>query len=303
MEAAAMSITQAAVDLDLVRRTRAERPEEIGRALAARRRRPFLRGDGRLMIVAADHTARGVFSAGSQADVMTDRGELLRRLVVALSRPGVDGVLGTADILEDLAILGALEDKLAIGAVNRGGLAGSTFEIDDRTTGYDVPSLVASNLDGGKLLLRICLADPAMPDMLERSARIVDASAAAKLPMFLEPFMTNWVDGRVKNDMTAPAVAHSIAISTGLGGNSAYTWLKVPVVPDMARAVAATTCPVLLLGGDSSADPQKTFATWADALRLPVVRGLVVGRNLLYPADGDVAASVDIAAGLVHGAK
>ena len=39
------------------------------------------------------------------------------------------------------------------------------------------------------------------------------------------------------------------------------------------------------------------------SLDLPAVRGLVVGRALLYPPDGDVAAAVDIAAELVHGAS
>jgi DhnA family fructose-bisphosphate aldolase class Ia len=289
------------VDADRIRKTRAERPERLLELLKGRQRRPLLRGDGRLMIVAADHTARGVFSAGAQADVMTDRAVLLERLCIALARPGVDGVLGTADILEDLAILGVLDDKLAIGAVNRGGLAGSTFEIDDRNTAYEVDWLVRAGLDGGKLVLRICLSDDHTAGMLERTARLVDAAAASRMPMFIEPFMANWVEGRIKTDLTAQGVAHSIAISTGLGGSSAYTWLKVPVVPDMERAMAATTLPVLLLGGDSPSDPQKTYSTWADALRLPGVRGLVVGRSLLYPADGDVAANVDIAAGLVHG--
>ncbi len=36
-------------------------------------------------------------------------------------------------------------------------------------------------------------------------------------------------------------------------------------------------------------------------MSLPAVRGLVVGRALLYPPDGDVAGAVDIAAELVHG--
>src|SRR5512143_2958574 len=98
------------VDLQRIRQTRAEEPERVLESLRRRGRRPFLRGDGRLMIVAADHTARGVFSAGAQADVMTDRAGLLERIAIALSRPGVDGVLGTADILEDLAIMGVLED-------------------------------------------------------------------------------------------------------------------------------------------------------------------------------------------------
>ena len=58
--------------------------------------------------------------------------------------------------------------------------------------------------------------------------------------------------------------------------------------------------PTLLLGGDSGVDPDETFAAWQDALTLPGVRGLTVGRTLLYPPDGDVAGAVDTAASLVH---
>ena len=70
---------------------------------------------------------------------MADRADLLMRLCVALARPGVTGVLGTADILEDLLLLGALHDRSVFGSMNRGGLAGAAFELDDRFTGYDVP--------------------------------------------------------------------------------------------------------------------------------------------------------------------
>jgi hypothetical protein len=256
------------------------------------------------MIIAADHTARGVFSAGSQSDVMSDRYQLLERLMIALSRPGVDGVLGTADILEDLALLGALDDKLAIGAVNRGGLAKASFEIDDRLTGYDMDSTVRSRLDGAKILVRICLQDDRTADVLELAAEVVDAAAAARTPILLEPFMSSRrEDGKLVNELNAQAVAHSIAIVSGLGGSSAYSWLKIPVVPDMERVMAATTLPALLLGGDPALDPERTYASWSDALRLPGVRGLVVGRTMLYPTDGDVAANVDIAARLVHGAS
>ncbi len=102
--------------------------------------------------------------------------------------------------------------------------------------------------------------------------------------------------------LTAEAVSHAVAIASGLGGSSAWTWLKLPVVPDMARVMRATTLPALLLGGDSPGDPARTYDSWAEALRLPGVRGLVVGRSLLYPADDDVTGHVDIASGLVHGA-
>ena len=64
----------------------------------------------------------------------------------------------------------------------------------------------------------------------------------------------------------------------------------------------ATTLPTLLLGGDPQGHPDDTYASWGAALDIPAVRGLVVGRALLYPPDGDVAAAVDVAAGLVHGA-
>lgn len=288
-------------ELARVRDLRATAPDAIANRLRERTRRPFLRDDGRLLVIATDHAARGVFSAGSQRDVMADRDDLLRRLAIALARPGVDGVLGTADVLEDLALMGALDGRLAIGAVNRGGLAGSAFEVDDRATAYGVDDLVRSGLDGGKVLLRICLEDDRTADALERAARIVDAAATARLPMLLEPFLATLSDGRLVNVLTAEAVSHAAAIASGLGGTTAWTWLKLPVVPDMARVMRSTTLPALLLGGDSSGDPRRTYATWAEALRLPGVRGLVAGRSLLYPADGDVGVHVDIAAALVHG--
>ena len=63
----------------------------------------------------------------------------------------------------------------------------------------------------------------------------------------------------------------------------------------------ATTMPTLLLGGDPQGDPADTYRAWGKALELPAVRGLVIGRALLFPPDGDVAAAVDVAAELVHG--
>ena len=54
----------------------------------------------------------------------------------------------------------------------------------------------------------------------------------------------------------------------------------------------ATTLPTLLLGGDPDDAQDETYASWQAALTLPSVRGLVVGRTMLYPADDDVAAAV-----------
>jgi DhnA family fructose-bisphosphate aldolase class Ia len=68
----------------------------------------------------------------------------------------------------------------------------------------------------------------------------------------------------------------------------------------MDRVMAATTLPTLLLGGDRSGPADEAYASWEKALALPGVRGLVVGRTLLYPADDDVGGAVDVAASLVH---
>ncbi|UOQ59298.1 deoxyribose-phosphate aldolase [Leucobacter rhizosphaerae] len=289
-----------AEDFANLRRLRAEDPAAIGEALASRRRRSVTQGDGRLFIVAADHPARGAIAVGANPTAMANRYDLLERMAIALSRPGVDGVLGTPDIIDDLAALGLLDDKIVVGSMNRGGLRGASFELDDRYTAYDVDAMVRQGLDFAKTLIRVDLDDAGTAATLEATARAVNAAAAAQLPIMLEPFMSRRIDGKVVNDLTAEAVILSTAIASGLGNSSAYTWMKLPVVDQMERVLEATTMPTLLLGGDNGGDLDDIFATWQAALALPGVRGLTVGRTLLYPADGDVAAAVDTAARLVH---
>lgn len=279
---------------------RARTPGAVLQAAGERLRRPLLGEDGRLLIVAADHPARGALGVRSQPWAMASRSELLGRLRTALSRPGVDGVLGTPDVLEDLLLLGDLEGKVVFGSMNRGGLQGASFELDDRFTAYDAASIAASGFEGGKMLTRVDLEDAATVATLHASAQAVSELAARHLVAMVEPFVSRRVDGRVVNDLTAEGVISSVHIAQGLGATSAYTWLKLPVVHDMARVMDATTLPTLLLGGDPTGHADDTYAEWGKALALPSVRGLVVGRALLYPRDGDVAAAVDAAVGLVH---
>lgn len=280
--------------------TRVHRPGAVAEAAAARVRPASLLGEhGRLMMIAADHPARGALRAGNRAMAMGDRADLLDRLVLALSRPGVNGVLGTPDVLEDLLLLGALDGKVVVGSMNRGGLAGTVFEIDDRFTAYDVAGIAASGFEGGKMLTRIDAEDPATVLTLEACARAVTDLAGHGLMAMVEPFISHRVDGRVRNELTADAMTRAMTVAAGLGGTSSHTWLKVPIVEEMERAMAATTLPALILGGEVSADPDAAFADWSKALALPTVQGLVIGRSLLYPADDDVAAAVDTAVGLL----
>ncbi|MGW1895337.1 Cgl0159 family (beta/alpha)8-fold protein [Streptomyces sp. NPDC002004] len=294
------------VDVAELARTRAQHPEAVAEAAARRVRRPLLRPDGRLMIIAADHPARGALAVGDRRLAMADRADLLERLCLALARPGVDGVLATADVLDDLLLLGVLDNKVVIGSMNRGGLAGAAFELDDRFTGHRPLDIERFRFDAGKLLLRIDYDDPGSLATLESTARAVDEMAARRLPVFVEPFLCRRdAGGALRNDLSAEAVTKSIAIASGLAGTSAYTWLKVPVTErpdDMARVMATSTLPAVLLGGDvgeTAEEAEEAYGKWRDALRLPTVQGLVVGRSLLYPADGDVTRAVDTAVGLL----
>ncbi|WP_217145886.1 deoxyribose-phosphate aldolase [Streptomyces sp. AC627_RSS907] len=284
---------------------RARHPEAIAEAAARRTRRPLIGDSGRLMIVAADHPARGALGVGDRRLAMANRADLLERLCTALSRPGVDGVLATADVLEDLLLLGVLENKVVMGSMNRGGLAGAAFEMDDRFTGHRAEDIARLRFDAGKLLLRIDYDDPGSLTTMEATARAVDAMAARELPVFVEPFISRRVEGRVRNDLSAEAVTRSVAIASGLGGTSAYTWLKLPVTQDpddMGEVLETSTLPAVLLGGDiggSPADQAAAYERWRKALRLPTVQGMVVGRSLLYPAEGSVEQAVDTAVGLL----
>ena len=281
---------------------RAREPGRIASAWGARHRRPLVGTDGRLLIVAADHPARGALGVRADGMAMASRSDLLERLATAVARPGVDGVLGTPDILDDLLLMGALEDKVVIGSMNRGGLQGAAFELDDRFTAYRAADIATLGLDGGKMLTRIGLDDLGTAATLEASAAAVTALAELRVMAMVEPFLSVRRDGRITNLLDPDSTIKSIHIASALGGSSAYTWLKLPVVDDLPRVMDSTTLPTLLLGGDPQGDPQDTYAAWGRALDLPAVRGLVVGRALLYPPDGDVAAAVDIAADLVHGA-
>ena len=194
-----MSDYMTATSEELVRAvtsTRLQDPGAIAAAAAGRTRRASLVGEsGRLMIIAADHPARGALRVGEDPLAMADRGELLRRLAIALSRPGVDGFLGTADMVEDLLLMGALDDKVVIGSMNRGGLAGTAFEIDDRMTAYDAATISAMGYDGGKMLTRIDPDDPATVATLEACARAVTDLASHHLMAMVEPFISHRVGG------------------------------------------------------------------------------------------------------------
>jgi DhnA family fructose-bisphosphate aldolase class Ia len=269
------------------------KPEAFTDALTSRRRRTVAGHDGRLVIIAADHTSRGKISLGSNPLAMADRFTLLDRLVRCLAMPEVDGVLASADVLEELAWLGALDDKLAIGTMNRGGIIGATWELDDRITAYDVDHVESMGLDGGKTLIRIDYTDPAVAQTIETVARVTTELADRGLMALVEPlpYLKDSSGGAIL-DTSDDALIKVVAIASGLGSSSAYTWLKIPASARMAEIAGATTLPILMLGGEPGGNPDAIFDLWKDSMREPNVRGVVAGRTLLYPNDNDPEGAV-----------
>ena len=74
---------------------RVREPGRLRLALTARRRRPLVGDDGRMLLIAADHTARGKLAVGSDPMAAADRFTLLDRIVTGLADPRVDGVLAS----------------------------------------------------------------------------------------------------------------------------------------------------------------------------------------------------------------
>ncbi|MBI1358098.1 MAG: deoxyribose-phosphate aldolase [Acidobacteria bacterium] len=285
---------------------------DYGLAHAGKReRRVGLTDDGRLNIVAADHPARRVAAVGSDPLAMADRADYLARILRALSSPLVDGVMATMDILEELLIVAGqrveqghddpLARKLLIASLNRGGLAGVSWEMDDPISGATAATCRQWNLDGAKLLLRICDEDPGSLRTLVASAEAIRETNALEIPMFLEPLVIERVAGRFQVVKRAEPLAKLVGVASALGDSSRRLWLKLPYCEGYEAVAKATTLPILLLGGESAGDYQPFLREVAAGLSAgPNVRGALVGRNILYPGSADPLVAAEAVGAIVH---
>jgi hypothetical protein len=285
-------------------RLRATSSGAVAEAYAARKTADSLLSErGTLFLVAADHPARGSLGAGGRPFALADRRSLLSRLVTALENPDVDGVLGSPDVVEELLLLGALEGKVVLGSMNRGGLDGASWTMDDRFTGYDAESIAACRLDGGKMLLRLDDEDAATARTLEACSQAVTGLASRQLVAMVEPLPYQRVDGALVLQRDTPSLMRAITVASALGTTSAHTWLKLPACPEPEQVFGATTLPCVVLGGVPGPSPSADLESWGRALLQDSVRGLVVGRALLYPPDDDVAGAVSAAAAVLRVAQ
>ena len=286
-------------------------PDFAWHASEARTQRERLAPGGKLNLLAADHPARLVTKVGADPLAMADRRDYLARIVRVLASERVDGVMATMDILEDLLAIDGLlrtagaptllDGRVLIASMNRGGLAGSSWELDDPVTGATPATCREWRLDGAKLLLRVDEQEPGSLKTLLACAQAIQVANALRVPLFLEPLpVTKSAKGYVVVK-TTEALARLAGVASALGDSSRYLWLKLPYCEGYQTVARATTLPILLLGGESAGDPVPFLRQLGAALDAgPNVRGALVGRNVLYPGDEDPLAMADAAGGIVH---
>jgi DhnA family fructose-bisphosphate aldolase class Ia len=286
-------------------------PECSVRAAKTRKRRSALTSDGRLNILAADHPARRVTKVGDDPLRMANRHGYLARIVRVLQSDVVDGVMATMDVLEDLLILhhlvleaggpAFLDNRLLIASLNRGGLAGASWEMDDPISGPSPATCAARGLDGAKLLLRICDEEASSLHTMLYCARAITEMNALGLPTFLEPLPVVKNNDSYRVVKTAEALAKIVGVASALGDSSRYLWLKLPYCENYEVVAQATTLPILLLGGESVGDATPLLREIAAGLSAGSnVCGALVGRNVLYPGAEDPLVVAQAAGLIIH---
>jgi DhnA family fructose-bisphosphate aldolase class Ia len=276
-----------------------------------RARRQRAAPDGKLVILAADHPGRASLKIQDDALAMADRHELLARIVRVMSQPGIDGVMSTPDVVEDLLILGGLvrerggqsplDERLLIGCMNRGGLPGTVWEMDDSFSAFTTRRMAVLGLDGGKFMVRIDPTDRGSLATLQGCVRAVTELAEAGLLAFLEPLPVVRENGAYTVVRTARALTEAVSVASAMGASSLYTWLKVPTCPDFERVARATTLPLVILGGEAVGDPRPVIEDLSRGMAAGSnVRGAMIGRNVLYPGAEDPRAVAAAVSAVVH---
>ncbi len=242
------------------------------------------------VILAADHRARGVVATENYRDYVTALAEAL---------PSCDGILATAQPLGDLAAAGHVTPAhRTYLSLNRTGLAGSAFELDDRPVAT-VPRAQADGWTGVKHMTRIDLADQRTAAALELLGQVLEQARAAGLEALVEPLA--WRDGRVAREADAIVLAAVIAHDMGA------PVLKVPVpaaTPGqerqraVARVVASVGVPVLFLGGPLGDDGRGPVLAEVRDVMEGGGSGMAIGRAVYQ--DPDPAEMAGLVAALVH---
>jgi DhnA family fructose-bisphosphate aldolase class Ia len=243
------------------------------------------------LVLAADHRARAVLTTENWSEFF---GSLAQAL------PSCDGILATAQPLTGLAAAGHLTAlHRTYLSLNRTGLAGSAFELDDRLVA-SVPRAAAEGWSGVKHMTRIDMEDPITAAALELLGQVLEQADAAGLEALIEPLV--WDRGRIRRDTDAIVMASIIAHDMG----APVIKVPVPAAPPgaerqraVARVVASVSVPVLFLGGPRGAAGRAHVLDEVRDVMEGGGAGMAMGRTIYQDPDpAEVAALVHA---LVHG--
>ncbi len=290
---------------------RVERPMLVQEEAERRKRRSTPAPQGTLVLLAADHPARGVLSVLDDPLGMADRHAYLARILRVLTFPGVDGIMATPDLIEDLFILtrlikerggpSLLDDRLLVGCMNRGGTRGTCFEMEDTFTAFTTERLQALRMDGAKFMFRLDPQDPASGRTLTACGDAVSQCVRADLAAFLEPLPVKRVRKKYVVQRTVEDLAAMVSVASALGASSLNTWLKIPSCQGLDRVARATTLPILILGGEVTGNPLPVLEDLCAAMQAgPNIRGALIGRNVIFPGPDDPRAMAAAVSALVH---
>ncbi len=249
----------------------------------------------RLVLLAADHRARGIVTVERYADYVAG---------LAAALPFCDGILASAQPLADLVSAGHVAPgQRTYLSINRTGLSGSVFELDDRLVAT-VERAAADGYDGVKLMTRIDRDDPHTAEALELLGQVLEESRECGLEALVEPL--TWVGGAGgRIDRSVDGIIAAAVVAHDLGA----PLLKVPVpeaapgparVDTVRRVVGSVGVPVLFLGGPHTGDRAALLAEVADAMEGGGA-GLAIGRTIYQ--DPDPAGMAKQVAELVHAAS
>lgn len=270
-----------------------EDPQRIYREARERRAPRALTKRGSLLIAAADHNGRMITAYDGKATALANRQEYLARLMRLLSCSHVDGVEGTPDILEELLLLNAvmveegygdfLDDKLLIGTMNRGGLLGTAWEMDDRSLAFSMAGVQRLRLDGMKIMCRIATDNPDSGKTLEYCAAGINEAVANNLPVFVEGLFVKKNHGRYEVQTGTEELMGVLGVMNALGTSSVGKWLEVPYNEEFSTVARATTSPILMVQEEKERESLAVIKEYAQGMgAAPAVSGTLIGRNVLF---------------------
>ena len=273
-------------------------PEIIKSEAISRKRRTNITKDGRLIILATDHSARMITGYDNDPIRMGNKHEQLSSIVRILSCNEIDGLEGTPDIFEDLLILNYiskkssgidfLSNKLMIGVVNRGGLKGTSWEMDDQCTCFTVERIANLKFDGVKFMFRIDIDDDRSGKTIKYCSDIVTQSTKKGLPIFIESLYVNKTSNGYCVDTATVNLVKVVGVASALGNSASRKWLEVPFDKNFERVSLSTTCPILALPNGvarKAFDVVQEYNIDKDIARN--IRGMLLGTNVLLPIDED----------------